>query len=90
MDQDVADWPRRAILAVAQHVREFAPITAWDIDHVPSADEVEARASAIKTVCDEMDALAERVASEAPRAAEEIDLLCPFHLNERCTAEDIY
>ena len=67
MDQLVADWMRESIAAVTEHVRKTAPITAWDVDHLPSAQEIEARESAIKTACDEMDALAERVASEDVR-----------------------
>jgi hypothetical protein len=67
MDRDVADWLKEAIMAVAQHVREHAHTTAWDIDHLPSVHEIEARASAIKAVCDEMDSLVERVVSEDVR-----------------------
>jgi hypothetical protein len=48
------------------HIREYAHITAWDIDHFPTDVEIEARKSSIEIICKKIDALGQREDARFP------------------------
>ena len=55
-----------AIMTLTAHIREYAHITAWDIYHLPTDVEIEARKSSIELICKKIDALGQREDARFP------------------------
>jgi hypothetical protein len=49
----------KAITTLTRHIRMYAHLTAWDISHLPTSLEIEARKRAIEAICKKLDALAQ-------------------------------
>jgi hypothetical protein len=54
------DLVKAAIKKMTDHVRKWSHLTAWDIDHNPTNEEIAGRKSEIDQICDEIDQLGER------------------------------
>jgi hypothetical protein len=54
------DTIQAALKALTKYVRNFSDITGWDLNRLPTIDEIAARKSAIEAVCNEIDALSQR------------------------------